>query len=819
MKNVLFALSFCLLLIACDTAEERAERHFQTAVTYIEDGDSLRGLIELRNVFRLNGRHREARRLYAETVLRLGRGQEAYSQFLRLVEQYPSDLEANRQLAKLSVQSGLIVEARRFLDVVLEAEPDNAEAQSLDALIIYEASGNSDRVDVRNAALQRSKELLAQDPTLNFARQVVLSHLLRARDWSELVKEVDRSLEYDSGNMNAFRLRLLALERLGDTDEIEETLVTMTRRFPDDPTVGDMLVRWYIGANRLADAEAWLRRQIKEGSSDPQPRLTLIDFLSNFIGQEEALTELTRIEGMSPRPLDVAENYGLFAALRAGLMFEMGSQRGAILRLEGLIKDTDVDAEEINRMKVALARMYEASGRAQDARALVGDVLTQDSSQVGALMMRGAWEIEEDNTAEAIATLREALDKAPRDADVLTLLARAYEREGSRELLLEMLVRAVEAANRAPKESQQLALALTQDGQFRSAEAVLIEALQLSPFNVPLLLQLGELHIELADWGRVAQDIGRLRDLTTREANAAADKLEAEQLIRQSKTDDLMRFVEGRAAGDETGEAGVIRALVLTGRTEEALQRAATFYEARPEDPIARFVYASVLTYVERDAQALPIFEGLVAEDPAMTGAWSSIYSIHHRAGNMEAAVEALDRAESTQPKDVNLRWIRAGHFEGVGETETAIAIYEDVYAINSNLPVIANNLASLLSTTRDDPESLERAYIVSRRLRDTEVPAFADTYGWIAYRRNELYEALTHLELAAAGLPNEASVQYHLGQTYVALERFEDARVKLARAKLLIDEGGRAYPGLGDLVAQSLASLPEPAAPDDVQN
>ena len=62
-------------------------------------------------------------------------------------------------------------------------------------------------------------------------------------------------------------------------------------------------------------------------------------------------------------------------------------------------------------------------------------------------------------------------------------------------------------------------------------------------------------------------------------------------------------------------------------------------------------------------------------------------------------------------------------------------------------------------------------------------MPAFQDTYGWIAHRNGNNDEALTYLEPAAAGLPNDGLTQFHLGMTYLALNRPEDARRQLTRA------------------------------------
>ena len=125
----------------------------------------------------------------------------------------------------------------------------------------------------------------------------------------------------------------------------------------------------------------------------------------------------------------------------------------------------------------------------------------------------------------------------------------------------------------------------------------------------------------------------------------------------------------------------------------------------------------------------------------------------------------------------------QAGELELAGDIDGAISIYETLYARDSNNVTIANNLASLLSAYRDNPEDQARAAAVARRLRGTQSPPFQDTYGWIAYQQGEFEEALSYLEPAAEGLSDNALVQFHLGMTYLALERTDEAQTTLSRA------------------------------------
>jgi tetratricopeptide (TPR) repeat protein len=142
-------------------------------------------------------------------------------------------------------------------------------------------------------------------------------------------------------------------------------------------------------------------------------------------------------------------------------------------------------------------------------------------------------------------------------------------------------------------------------------------------------------------------------------------------------------------------------------------------------------------------------------------------------------AEAALDEALTALPDSDELLQFKAGFLEQRLDAEGAIAIYQKLYARDSSNQILANNLASMLSSYRQDPESLDQAYNVARRLRGTNIPAFADTYGWIIHLRGNPTEALPYLEMAAQGLTQDPMVQFHLAEVYKALNRPEDARAQ----------------------------------------
>ena len=120
------ALSATLALSACESSEERAEEFYQTGMELLQAGDVDRAIVSFRNVFRYNGEHFEARKELADALYDRGDRQEAYSQYLRLAEQYPDNALVRQQLTSMALQGQAWDEAERHGRRALELAPDAA---------------------------------------------------------------------------------------------------------------------------------------------------------------------------------------------------------------------------------------------------------------------------------------------------------------------------------------------------------------------------------------------------------------------------------------------------------------------------------------------------------------------------------------------------------------------------------------------------------------------------------------------------------------------------------------------------------------------
>lgn len=812
----IFLAATLSLVASCKSAEERAEQHFQAGQHYVEAGDIDRALVEFRNVFKLNGHHEQARLIYARLQRQRGALSEAYGQYLRLVEQDPGNFEAQLALAEMAIGFGNRDEAEKHGRIAARLDPEDPESRAVVAVLDYFKAVQADDTKAQAAAVDTARALLAgsdeKAPQTLLSYQIVIDHLIRTEDWPAARAALDKVVALYPSRQDLQTTRLGVLNELGDKTALEAALRDMVARFPDDDAIRTTLTNWYLSENRPDAAEAFLRSQIDPAADTPDREEDLIRFLNQVRGPKAAGAELDRILATNPAH-DIT-----YRALRAGLAFDAGQTETAIAGMEALLKGAKPSAE-INKARIALAHMLIATGNPVGARAQVEEVLANDSTNSEAVKLKAGWLIEDDQTDAAIVLLRSALGESPRDAELMTLLARAHERNGDLDLMADMLALAVEASGSAPEESLRYAAYLARTNRQTAAEGVLLDALRLQPDNTRLLNALGTLYVGLENWGRVRGVVERLRSLP--DGPALADELTARMLNGQGRQEALLAFLRGLAEKD--GDTGVrislIRSLIARDDIPGALNYVESALHDTPDDIALQTVHGTVLALAGHYDEAEAAYRALLARAPDTERAWLALYQLKQIRKDDEGAAQVLDAALKALPDSPDLLWARATALQNGGDTAGAMAIYEKLYADHSDNLVIANNLASLLSDHGTKPEDLDRAWRIARRLRESANPAFRDTYGWITFRRGNPQEALSYLTDAAAALPDDPFAQYHLGAVYAALGRAAEALVQFRKVQSLPGAEALAETVKSEIARLSAAGLKKGDATTTVQN
>ncbi|MEB8388437.1 tetratricopeptide repeat protein [Rhodobacteraceae bacterium KMM 6894] len=814
-RTYLIAALFCftLLLAGCQSDEEEAEEHYQSALALLEQGDAERALVELRNVFQKDGFHKESRLLYAQKSRELGRTAEAYRQYLRLIEQYPDTLEARVALAEMAIASNDWGEIQRHGTAAVEILPDQPNVQSINLYLKYRQSvlsGDDAQSDAVAADAQRALDTSrdAGKPDNPALVRIVIDNAVQGNDPERTLAAVDAAL---SGAPNDEDLNQLKIRLLAETGRIEGAgahLKKMVDLFPENSEVKHTLIQWYISQDDVDGAESFLRAQAGPDQADTAGHASVIQFLQAMRGPEAAHAEMVRLRSAN----EGSEQGRFYAGLIASMDFENGNHDKAIADLRSLVEASDAGQKKV-RLQIMLAQMLLGTGRQEDGMALVDAILEADASNVAALRMRAAKLIEDDRNGAAIVALRTALGQSPRDVDTLTLMARAHARDGDLDLVGERLALAMEASDHDVPEALRYALFLGRQDRPQVAAKVLEDARRRAPGDIQLIDALANLHLQTGAWSQARAIAQELSAMNTPQTRRAATRLEVKILLGQNRTDESLKLLQdelalqGETPHDQqiSGLVQIVQTQIRSGQFDDARTTLNAALADQPKSTQLRMLNATLHTVLQEFDEAESIYRQLIEEFPQSDLPARMLITLLRSTDRTEEARAVMQDALKTLSDKPDLMLMNAFFLESDGDPEGAIAVYERLYDNDSGNLLVANNLASLITTHRDDADSLARAANIIRRLRDTDVPAFQDTYGWISFRRGNLEEALNYLESAARALPGDAMVQYHLGETYAALGRNADARAQLEKA---LDLAGDTSLPQFDRARQTLAGL-----------
>ncbi|MBT8414524.1 MAG: tetratricopeptide repeat protein [Boseongicola sp.] len=774
-----------LLLAACDSAEERAEGHFNSSLELIESGDVERALVELRNVLSLDEFHVEGRRLYAETVRARGNFSDAYANYLRIAEQDPNDLDARMALSEMAIEAQNWDEVARHAEPLIKASERMQGVDVIELVLEFRAAALADEDAKMEGLTSQAIALIDANPEDVTLLRIIIEGLSRQNRIEATLEYIDRAIALEPDSQFFYGMKSSVLAQLEDFDALENHLRATVAAFPEDASTKGSLVRLLTALGRPETAEEFLREQIAETEDSIDLQIALISFIREVRGSDAALQE---IEGSIAR----YQQNSVLRALRSGVMFDAGDREAAITEMQSLVDDANPEDDQTNDFKVTLARMLISNGNDVGARQLVEEVLAQDPSKSAALKLSAGWLIESDQIADAINALRRALDQEPQDFEAMTLMAQAHQRAGETELAQDMLSLAAEASNYAPEETIRFVRTLIAAERLRPAEDALVRALRQAPADIPLLQALGEVYLRMQDWPRALQVEATLRRTGSERATGMADSLRLQILSRRDGRDQAIAALEAIARSSDAGVAAqvaLLRARLGSGEREEALAIANEIVSSQPDNPRIGMVLGGAQLALRDYEDAEATFARITETVPEFENAWVQLIRSQSAQGRLDAARETLDNALAANPDAPNLLWAQATFLERANDIDGAIEIYSAMYEQNSSVLVVANNLASLLATYKTDDESLDRAFSIARRLRGTAVPPFQDTYGWILHRRGQSEEAIEYLEPAAAALANDPIVQYHLASAYEAVGRTEDALLAYQRALELVDE------------------------------
>lgn len=808
----------------------QSSTRYEEALMRFEAGDHKAAVVILENLLHHDGDNLPSLVLVGRAYLRLGYAEKA-EQALRQARQagaHPSLVSV--PLAKAYLQQGkyrqlvdelpaterdpslrghmLVMHGQAHLELREFDRAERAFEQAMDLLPGWTGAllGRA-QVLLRNGRLDDAERLAQEAGALapdSAQAWYVKGEVLRARrDTAGAVESYGAAVERDPGHLAARLARAALLVWADrDADALEDVRAVWAVR-PDDPQANYQYAIILTKQGETGEAQAFVERAalgLMSHRTDfvmhHPPGLLLLGLL-HFRNDsfDQAYSLLERYVTLEPGHPGASKLLAVVALLRE-------LPRTALEALTPAAEVAPGDPE----LLVLMAQAHGLVGRHDEAALLLGQALEGDPQTAGAASRRAFMQLVLQEREVTSAELADGLEFVASDSGVGRLLSLLHQQGVSPGALLETArVLARQQPDSAPVANLLGAAALAAE-EPEEARAALDRALELDPELVVATRNLARAEARSGDLDGARRRLeARLeRDPDDARARKALAELD---VLHRAPDEATVRAVTARAADpgvviDARGARETLEQMLerdpgflpayeslvelhlRMAHPEAALAVAAKLRERRPGKVLGDRLYADVLAYMGRHAEAVGIYrEALARSDtPELV---VSLFRARAALGELDEAVEELATWNAAHPGHTAVRRALAGGHLQAGQPERALPIYESLLAASPDDALLLSSVARLY-VGRGDPRSLDLAQ--RAHALDAGHPDILDTLGWVLVNQGEVDEGLGYLRDAQNRAGREPRIHYHVAAALSRLGRTEEARRELRRA---LGEGG----------------------------
>jgi tetratricopeptide (TPR) repeat protein len=430
----------------------------------------------------------------------------------------------------------------------------------------------------------------------------------------------------------------------------------------------------------------------------------------------------------------------------------------------------------------ALINFYLDTQRFKEAGSEIEAFLKPAPSDITGRLLQARLMLDEGNHERALPLLQELAHQAPKLAIVQQYLgiARAQHHD-----LSQATISLKEARTLAPNSSDiRASLAqvyLAQD----SLSLALSEgeaALELDSQNVATLKILAEAHLRAGNLKRAEELVKET--LALQPHDAALHHRLGVILRGQRRSDEAVAHFEEALKKDPSLRVSleqIAAILVAQKRIAQAQERVLRHIDLYPKSAHLQNLLGRVFMESHNWPQSEAAFKKAVALDKELLLTYVNLGDLYARQGKSQQAVDELEGVLKKSPRQPSVLMLLGMLHEQQKEFPRAIARYEEALQIDANLAPAANNLAWLLLEHAGDKERAlsyaERAWKAS-----PSDPNFADTLGWIYYKKQMYPKAAGLLKEAVDQLSDNPTILYHYGMAQYWNDNNAEAKKSLTK-------------------------------------
>ncbi len=768
-KLLLVFVSLIVLigLAGCSTPQEKAQKFYDKGMTLL-DTDPGKAKLEFQNALQMKKDMTEAIYGLALVAEKQSEWKTCYALLNQVLDAQPKHVDAIIKIGQLFLAAGELEKAKERANYASQISPENAGVLLLNASIALKEN------DLKSA-IAKANQVLQKDNRNADAYLLLASASNTQKNIPEALGFLEKGLAINQKNLALQLFKISLLSQSGQKDQAEKTYQQVVEMYPAEMSLREKFAEFLLQSGKKEAAEQQLRYLVDNNPKELAPKLNLVKFLLQVKGPKEGRAEFEKMVKLNPNDYDLS-----FSLVE---LYESQQDNSASEALLNHIVTTAGSNNDGLKAKTKVATKLLQQNQNEQAKKLIGEVLAQDKGFTDALILKSAIAINDAQYDAAILDLRSVLKDKPNSAQALFLLAKAYEQTGSTSLAEESYTKALDVSKFSPTFAIPYVQSLMNDKKLDRAEKVLQEVIRKYPNNIAVTKLLVDLKLETGDVDGAQKIANSIKNASN---SNLSDLIEGAVSIRKNDFATSLAAFQ-RAYQKSPNDMQAVNAIVKIHLNRKNFNEAQTFLEsvvaANPANYQARILLAEVYDQAGNRSKAFETFESIIVSAPKEPAAYQQYAVANIRAKDINKAKEIIEKGLVVNPNNYDLEMALAEVYQYQKAYTEALGVYEKLLKINPSSLIAVNNYVSIVSDYVSDAATIERAYTLAQPLKNSQVPQFLDTAGWISYRAGKYDEAIQQLELAVAKSPNDGATYYHLGKAYLAKQDKAKAKVNLEKA------------------------------------
>ncbi len=778
-KLVVLLLTF-ILIVGCEKKEDRAQAFFDSGMQFYAKEDFDKARVEFLNAIQTDPTMGEAYFQLGLIAQKEGDIPLMYENMSNAMFLDKTNLEAKLHVAEILLINQQFDEVYNIADAAHQLDLKSYQALRLKAA----ARLGQKRYQDAEALIADAISINKNDDALHGLMAVIAKE--RGNN-KKSIQHLNDAISYAEDPTQYLVLRSGVHEELEDYEGLLQDYRELIKYNPDRPQYVFAEAKILINTRKFSQAEDVLAGLIERDSSNTLAK----QFLIETIKMHDATSAWIRLNNF----IEEDPSAILLQFFKIRWLQQDGKTVVARRLLKKMLQDTSLDAKHLQKARALLAEMLISEGDVEQGMALVQQNLEANKSHEHSHLLKAQQDLLRQDYPAATASLRTVLRNNPNSVEGLVLLGKMYTESGSELLADDAFRQALDLNPKNVNAAMPVVKNLLAHQDLSRADAIISRVLKSSPNDTKLLMFYAQINLMQKDWAKAQKTIDRLKAVP--DSEVFAELLTGRVLQAQEKY--ALAIERFKSVLDEKPDLisalqGLSSCYNALDRLPELIEYLESFQRAHPEIVVAHLVAAEVHQLSGNLQASIAEVKEALDKRPDWARGYANLAGYQILAGHEESAEQIYQKGIALSPNDSYLSILLAKYYEQANEAQKAAATYESIIKKEPANLVAINNYANLLMGVLSSEENIQKALAISSPLKAATEEHFLDTYAWALVLNGRLQEGEALLREALKLNNQVPEIRLHLGIALSRLERYEEARVVLKRAKQQAHERDPVY-------------------------